>query len=294
MIERELAKLPERFGLVLRPGSTLAMIRCPFHAGGNERTPSLSIAVNHPRRPNGDAKCFACGWHGSWGELTKSIGIDSNYEDDEARVSISALLSDDADTQEERAFPITSDWRGIKKEMLERAKASLRVSRFASLSLYLPVFVLGDEVGGIYAELVKTRKHSYIETPGGWKNENLYGYDLAKKMLDKGHQTLVVVEGPRDCLRLLQYGIPAVAILGTGSWNTRKQNLLLSLDPHEVCLALDSDDAGRNATKTIFKTLKKEVAVDAFLWPDGKDPGNAPMGCIRDLKSTLRRGRHAG
>jgi 5S rRNA maturation endonuclease (ribonuclease M5) len=80
----------------------------------------------------------------------------------------------------------------------------------------------------------------------------LFPYDYFKSV-----ETVVLVEGPTDALRLLNYGIPALAILGTGTWSKYKRTLLIRKGVKNVILCFDGDKAGRLCTAKVSKDLDK-------------------------------------
>ena len=63
---------------------------------------------------------------------------------------------------------------------------------------------------------------------------------------------VIVTEGPFDWLTAVQWGMPAVALLGTRVSRSTIQALSRF---RRVCLALDSDEAGRRATEELMSAL---------------------------------------
>ena len=83
----------------------------------------------------------------------------------------------------------------------------------------------------------------YLFSKGFSKSKTIFGINRVKNV-----ETLYVVEGALDCMWLSQHGYPAVAILGASLSKTQIE-LLSTLRPHEIVLALDNDDAGRKGIK---------------------------------------------
>ena len=102
--------------------------------------------------------------------------------------------------------------------------------------------------------------------PGLPKKDLLYNYHRVRSHLHRG---LVVVECPWGVIRLAQLNIPAVALLGIHLSHT--QHVLLCNIPR-VILMLDGDDAGRNATVRIRKTLEAKTQVRQVNLPTDMDP----------------------
>ena len=232
----------------------------------------------------------------SWEALSKDLHL-KNFEDwDEALLSLDAIanpaLADDfTDFHDDHDFidpvPVTERWRGIGPRMLQAAGAEYRFYKlYRGLAVFLPVVVNGSRVGGIYAEVVKTRKNSYMETPGGWKNKAWYLYDYTRKVIERrGLRFVVLVEGPRDTLRFCQNGIPALGILGASAWTDRKGELLDNLPIDRVYTCFDGDDAGRNAAEKVKE--RATLPVTNIPLRQDEDPGNMKPERIAWLKRKL-------
>jgi hypothetical protein len=303
-VNQELKKLSTRW-----EGSTKGTrfwIKCPYHAGGQEQTPSFAIDLERRVTPNGtfepgSAKCFGCGkFNANWNITADALGLEKIGKESLEKTH---LLLDEANDQllldqfkklrktnanekpniSEDTIPWdrNQDWRGIKGSLLQKVGARQIRNSYGKKMLYLPTFVHKKHIGGIRAKLVKINGSlSYLNTSGTWtKSKGLYPYDFTKAFIKKHKlHTIMLVEGPRDALASLQYGIPAVAILGTGNWDEIKADLILDMGIDRIIAALDPDKAGRKATRNIFKSLKHEVGwIKSFNFPDNIDPGNMPQ-----------------
>jgi Toprim-like len=185
--------------------------------------------------------------------------------------------------------------------------------------LYLPVNIGGKEVGHIKAQIHKPKEKdipSYINASGTWSlTSGLFPLDYAVKLMeDSESKSIVLVEGPRDALRLCSLGIPCVAILGTHSWSDRKTAILSNVGVERVVSCFDGDLAGKIATRlivhgervledgTVSKTAGFEPLSSAFdikevkLWnipiPENHlenklDPGNIPINLVEKIKKLL-------
>jgi 5S rRNA maturation endonuclease (ribonuclease M5) len=93
---------------------------------------------------------------------------------------------------------------------------------------------------------------------------------------------IVLVEGPRDAIRLIGFGIPALAILGSNNWSEQKRDLLMTLDLDMVLFAFDNDKGGKLAYKNCAPSLKGFVhRIKIKITGEDKhgvgyDPGNCP------------------
>ena len=79
----------------------------------------------------------------------------------------------------------------------------------------------------------------YLFSKGFQKSKSLFGIDQLTDV-----NTLFMVEGALDAMWLNQNGYPSVSILGA-SVSSRQIEMISSLNPSELVLCLDNDDAGR-------------------------------------------------
>ena len=115
--------------------------------------------------------------------------------------------------------------------------------------------------------------------PGLPKRELLYGFHHIATQPSQG---LVVVESPWSVMRLMQIGLPTVALLGIQLSGTQLQ--LLRQSPR-IVLMLDGDDAGRSASRKIANALTQHTAIriHRIELPQGLDPDD-----LSDTDLTLR------
>lgn len=117
-------------------------------------------------------------------------------------------------------------------------------------------------------------RKSYRKTlycPGFQSRNHLYGQ---YEVLNGGNDldSLVLVEGERDAIKLLQEGIDCVSIHGT-SLKPEQKTMLKKMNPKELYLGFDMDVAGCVATAKAVDALFGEIEnIDVLNFPDGKDP----------------------
>ena len=123
--------------------------------------------------------------------------------------------------------------------------------------------------------IISKAKKSYkkvIFCTGSPTGKHVYGlneYIIPKNM---STEKIVLVEGERDAIKLLQEGITALSNHGA-KLTLEQRDIILSLNPKEVYLAFDGDDAGREATKKSMTMLEGKVnCVIPMDIPLGKDP----------------------
>lgn len=294
-------------------------ICCPFHM---EKTPSCGINIDPTNRKVGLGtwNCMGCPEKGDWNKLAAKLGLEQLPKSAFAHTHMAkkqttklqkALFGEglNMDSLAEEfgigihlEFPKENKWRGISGKLLNRIGARLIYDRYnEDTGVLLPISVDGELVGGIKAVMTKEegdkKKLGYLTSEGEWvKRMGLFPYDLVVEMLKHtGLTTVVLVEGSRDALRLIQKGIPALCILGTQNWSTNKMKLLLSLGVDRVVICMDGDGAGVSATNRLRSELKnyfdlKVIRMMKYSTEEGKkiDPGNAPEYVIENIRKALR------
>ena len=114
------------------------------------------------------------------------------------------------------------------------------------------------------------------------------------------YRYVVLVEGPRDALRLIMAGIPALAVLGSQNINGKKLRLVERLDIELLCWLPDNDAAGKAmAEKLEWMCNNMQISFEyrGFKLPrkkgkDGKivklDPDVMPKKMLRALKDEIK------
>lgn len=97
-----------------------------------------------------------------------------------------------------------------------------------------------------------------------------------------GQQTVVLVEGFFDCLKLHQAGVPAVvALMGAALYEAQKAALLRRF--RSIILMLDGDTAGRSASAVIPTQLRPYATVRVIHLPDGVQPDQLTSNAAREI-----------
>lgn len=92
---------------------------------------------------------------------------------------------------------------------------------------------------------------------------------------------VVLVEGFFGCLRVASAGFSCVALMGSSL--TEAQAQLLTEHFKAVCLLLDGDEAGWNATDQLLHSLGRRMWVHAAMLPDGMQPDRMTSEEIRGV-----------
>lgn len=273
----ELAKLPHDRALQIKGHN--AVIRCPFHSGGMERTPSMGILLE-PRKgaSPGVYSCFACKAKGSWSNFAELYNLTplskGKYKEAELSGGLLHLYQEDISPPDYRmmiGWPSSVPWRGIPGKTLAMMECK-SVFIGGETWMYLPVLQGEKQAGGIYCKVTRKDKKdkAYINTPGQWSHSTLLGFNDAASRAHRD-DPLWVVEGPRDCLRLITAGQRAVALIGAAV-TPKKISLIRRLDPPRIIVATDADEAGNTSAEALRSALGKEFDTVRLNMKEGTDP----------------------
>lgn len=266
-------------------------VQCPFHGSGNESKPSRRINVSNPRFKPGETFCFACteGKVKSWNQYAEARGLaPMDASDDENWLRIpteSEFYGTRSAGEVVRLYKRPpGPWRGIGAAMMTRMETRLIQSK-DGVRVYFPVKVGGVVVGHCDACPTGEAQEKYLLS-GPWSNSVMYPFDYVSLMLRKGrYRYVVLVEGLRDALNLIQRGIPALCIWGTGAWTREKVNAIKSLDCM-IVIAMDDDGPGDGARKKIQESLVGLKPVD-LQFHDGGDPGKLKRHEVDEIRAML-------
>ena len=103
-----------------------------------------------------------------------------------------------------------------------------------------------------------------------------------------GSDSVVVVEGFFDCLRVHQAGVPAVVAL-MGARLSEEQRKLLEERFARITLLLDGDPTGRAATVRIASQMRPACVVHELILPPGLQPDQMLSDQIRRALATAER-----
>lgn len=268
------------------------MTQCPFHGNGHEQNPSFGICYNRSSPYYGLYHCFSCDARGTIIQLVNRIYGNTNEND----VSLVQQVSDVAyreyrtlrtlpsrkaiDTKPKVPEVKLRSYRDIRSDYLDNRHISPLIQQLFDCG-YDPVeemvtFPVKDTTGQVCFVATRTIKYKQYRYPAGVEKP-IYGlYELFEIFPDT--HRIVIVESIINALTLWGWGIPAVALLGTGSQS--QIDFLNTLPIRHFILCLDGDDAGRKGTEKLKKKLKGFVQVIPMF--DGKD--------VNDLDEVVFRG----
>lgn len=251
---------------VTREQTGYVRVKCPYHKGGQERKPSMSILLEaKDKLPKGYARCFTCGWVGSFLDIAQDFGMqyvpdfDVSAETEEAAFS---LCLEKAVYKKDVPF-LFSDYlakRGIPESTQKKFKT---YNKEEEQKVYFPVF----SKEGVYLyncarTTIPGQKAFFVETGRHKSLGCIEEIDFAK--------SIAVCESQIDAYTLWTMGVQCVATLGaqnTGSLSAIKN----AIGP--FLLAFDPDAAGIEARKKAASLLGA-YRCDYLDLPVGKDINN--------------------
>lgn len=277
------------------------MVCCPSHNEGQERKPSCGISVvNRKDYPIGTFNCFACNFKGPF-ELfvSKCFGYDDvsygvqwlieNYVSVEQyerhvsimnihRLSIEDLLNKNKHCNTKQSYITEEELakyrfyhpymykRKLTNEVIEKYDVGYQKD-FVFSEGWKPTEVITFPVRDCYGNcLFVSRRAIYNKTfflPADIEKP-VYGiYELPQDA-----KSVVICESVINALTCVAYGVPAVALFGTG--NQQQYEVLKSLPVREYIIGLDPDRAGNAGAWKLKKALNTKI-IKRLNVPVGKD-----------------------
>lgn len=250
---------------------------CPFHKGGQERKPSFGINID-----TGQCHCFTCGWSGTIDVMiSELLGFD-----DDGKNGLNWLLKrfNSLAIETRKAIPLPTrkietksknivseeeldTYRYIHPYMYERGLTDEIIEEFdigydnKRDCLTFPVKDLKGDVVFVATRSVKTKFFTLPEE----QEKPIY---CAERFIDGKYKEAYICESFLNCLTCWKYGKPAMALIGTG--NNEQYKILEKLPVRTYILALDPDDAGRNATERFRKNVKGKI-IKELKYTDDRD-----------------------
>lgn len=302
IITGEIEKIPGR----KKRTNTNVFICCPFH---DEKTPSCSVNMSYEAKVNiGTFMCFGCPAKGQWNTLAEKLGLQQIKEWQQFKGTTEGTLKRADKYRKEfentnnhtkaRLFeevgkavmpwPKEKEWRDYPGTMISRVEGYMYDDAGRDeLMLVLPVYINGRYRGGVKALWEKPKNGpSYVNTNGDWVlNYGLLGYDFVRKHELFGCDAIVLVEGPRDWLRLALNKIPCCAILGSKMFNEKKLMLLMGLGIKKIYTLADNDRSGTGMVNLIESFCKGQIDFEELKLPRKKDEDGKLIKCDPDSAS---------
>ena len=308
-----------QYGGHQKDASGWKMVCCPFH-GDNDPSLGINLLIGGKYKL-GFFNCLGCGVKGEWNKFAEKAELPKikAWADDTNGSVSDMLVTRDTDQEllgsagltlkdvlrkmncpEAQRWPIELDWRGYEGQLVHDVGGHIILDEYNdSVAVLFPIKIAGKVRGGVKAIFEKEEgqkgKVGYFTMRGEWvKSYGLFPYIHVKNMLRRtGYRFLVLVEGPRDALRLIRNGIPALALLGARNANKKKAMFILALGVTHLYAMPDSDAGGDVTWQTIKSVMDyTKVTLKRIRIPDSPsgtkyDPGNMPSKYIRKLGRLL-------
>ena len=255
------------------------LVTCPHHNGGHEKTPACNIYIgNDTRLPYGYFNCFVCGEKGSFLKFVAEC-----FDAPESYAKAWLLENFGGELIAKNLFmgePIVLNRnKGIKKHLDESI-----LDQYQTWNPYLAKRKLSREI----CELFKVRydpKYRQVIFPAYDMNGNLVmlakrSIDVKSFYLDKDVEkpvycldyvmknnikTVLITEGPFDCLTGWEYGFPTIATFGKISDYQIEQINKSCINI--IYAAFDNDAAGRSFLETLKRKLTKRIIIIETKFP---------------------------
>ena len=262
------------------------LVTCPHHDDGHEKTPACNIYIgNDTKLPYGYFNCFVCGEKGSFLKFVAEC-----FDAPESYAKAWLLKNFGVELVAKNLFmgePIVLNRnKGIKKHLDESV-----LDQYQTWNPYLAKRKLSREI----CELFKVRydpKYRQVIFPAYDMNGNLVmltkrSIDTKSFYLDKDVEkpvycldyvmknnikTVLITEGPFDCLTGREYGFPTIATFGKISDYQIEQINKSCINI--IYAAFDNDAAGRSFLETLKRKLTKRIIVIETKFPIGRKDVN--------------------
>lgn len=278
--------------------------QCPFHSFGNEQHPSFGICNNRSHPHYGKYHCFACGAKGSIISLVNYLSSRDAYDNYAIQfiqsVSDIGFFDRNGITTLAKREPIKlpevtevelMSYRYEKVDYLSQQRHITELVQRAFDTGYDPVtnavtFPVKRPDGSVAFVIRRSIDKKWYNYPAG-VDKPVYGVFESNKIIPPTSpfaKKRILVESAINALTLWGYGLPAWALLGTGS--DRQIEYLNSTDIREFAICLDGDNAGMKGAAKLQKALKARTPIIPML--PKKDVNDLPE-CVMRILYTLRR-----
>lgn len=266
---------------------------CPIHKNGQERKPSCGINIDGSKGTTpGTVHCFTCGYIASFPEFVSDC---FGYNDGgkygkqwlfENFVSVSVQkrsnftlnLSRNKTHQKYITEEELDTYRYIHPYMYKRKLTDEIIEKFdvgydkKTQCLTFPVW---DERGRCVFVARRSVNTKFFNYP-----KEVMKPVYALNFIDSTIKEVVVCESIINALTCWTWGIPAIALIGTGSYE--QYPILENSHIRKFILALDPDEAGNKGENRIINNVRGKI-ITCLNIPEGKDVNDLDEETFRNL-----------
>lgn len=259
-------------------------VSCPSsnHKGGMETNPSCGVYIgDNPKIEYGTMHCFTCG---EVGPFYHFVALCFNRSDDYGKqwllqhyayTEVSPLLylppidlpQNNTNKQylNEKVLDSLQHWHPylVKRHLSQKVCEQFEVRYDPKIKSI--IFPVRDETGKLWMLTHRSieSKNFHIEES---KEKPIYLYYYIKQ---HNIDEVTVCESQINALTLWGWGIPAVALFGTG---TKEQYCIINKSSlKHIYLVLDGDEAGDKGTKRFIENVRRDIIIDIIEMIRGKD-----------------------
>ena len=267
---------------VKETGNSL-MVTCPFHAEHSEKHPSCGINNDKHSDLYGVFHCFTCGASGNLQQfVSQCLGLNvletnewliDNCSDifGERDLYLEEISLNNMENKEFLDDSILEEYKYIHPYAIKRGLTEEVIKKFTigynhkTDSITFPVWDDKGRLVGITERLVYGK---YFYIPKGMEKP-VYLLNFIK---DENIDEVYVTESQIDALTCWSWGLPAIALLGTGIKS--QYEILRKSGIRKYHLAFDGDLAGFKGMLRFLYNMPNDVLIDIIELPKGKDVNN--------------------
>jgi DNA primase len=266
---------------------------CPIHHGDGRDAFHVNLARNV-------FHCFACGAGGTVLDFVAAMEGCSLFEAAQMLKSMCSttpltLIRNEKELVTERrrvCLPLNFTLTGIdyshpylaERGITQKTALEFGVGFYAGPGLMhgrlvIPIHNADGELVAYCGRSVDQTQPRYRVPPAFAKSEILFNMHRAAA---QGGNTVVVVEGFFDCMKMHQAGVRSVVgLMGAALYETQRHTLLERF--HHIILLLDGDPTGRKASAVIAQKLRPQCCLRVIPLPDGVQPDQLPPKDIEEI-----------
>jgi DNA primase len=267
---------------------------CPIHRGDGRDAFHVNLARNI-------FHCFSCGAGGTVLDFVAAIEVCSLFE---AAQKLQAMRCSSIPTSTGKELvterrkvspPLRFKLTGVdcahpylaERGITEGTAIEFGIGFYAGPGLMhgrlvIPIHNADGELVAYCGRSVDQTQPRYRVPPGFAKSEILFNIHRAAS---GGDNSVVLVEGFFDCMKVHQAGIRSVVgLMGSALYEPQRQILLGRF--RQVVLLLDGDPTGRKASTVIARKLRPDCEVRVVLLPDGVQPDHLSANQLAKLLQT--------
>lgn len=264
-------------------------ITCPYHAGGHEKSPDCYVynRKDNPKIYYGTCHCFVCnakrplynligyclGGDDETGKEWLLENFGENILDRSTYIEPLELYSNKNLEKEYLDESILNKYNYIHTYILNRKiseKVCIRFKIGYDIENDMITFPIWDYSGGLLGINKRSVKGKRYDLAKGIRKA-VYLLNFIKEDFysNINYPFVAICESQINALTCWTHGIPAVALMGTGS--KEQYEILKKSNIKNFVLLFDGDIAGRHGAQRFINNMNSNIFITDIIMPDGKD-----------------------